>query len=165
MEGKKVFVLDTSAMIAGFNPNLEDAEQYIVPKVLEEARSMSVKLKIEMAIKSGQIKVREPSENAMEKVKETIEKTKDRVSLTDRQLLGLAYELKDSDKDPEIITDDYAIQNLAELMDISYSQVAKPGITDLYKWKKVCPACERTYEEDISKCEACGSKLQWKPEG
>ncbi len=155
--------MDTSALIGGFTPNLRKPTQYIVPQVLEEARSLSVKLKLETAISSGQIKVREPSEESMEKIKDEVDKTKDRVSDTDTQILALAYELKEAGKKPEIITDDYAIQNIAEILEIPFSEVAQPGISDVYEWKKECPACGRVYEEDITKCKACGSKLKRKP--
>ena len=160
---EKVFVLDTSAIIAGFTPNLEKPTQYTVFKVLGEARSLSARLKLETAISTGQMKVREPSPKALKKVEEKVEKTRDRVSETDIEILALAKELKDEDKNPEIVTDDYAIQNLAELLEISYSQVAKPGISDVYEWEKECPACGRVYTEDIDNCKACGSKLKRKP--
>lgn len=159
----KVYILDTSALIGGFTPNLRKRTQYIVPRVLEEARSLPVKLKIETAISSGQIKIREPSEESLEMVKEQVAKTKDRVSETDIQILALAEELRKAGRQPEIITDDYAIQNLAETLEISYSQVAQPGINDVYEWERRCPACGRVYEEDIEKCKACGSKLKRKP--
>lgn len=156
--------MDTSALIGGFTPSLRKAKQYIVPKVLEEAQSLSVKLKLETAINSGRIKVEKPSEESLDKVKEEVEKTKDRVSKTDIQILALAEELRKAGKKPEIVTDDYAIQNLAEILEIPYSQVAKPGINTVYEWKKECPACGRVYEEeDIYRCEACGSKLRRKP--
>lgn len=162
---KKTFVLDTSALIAGFTPNLEEPKQYTVPKVLEEARSLSAKLKLETAISSGQMKVKSPSEEALEKVREEVEKTRDLVSQTDIEILALAQELRGSGKNPEIVTDDYAIQNLAELLEIQYSEVAKPGISDVYEWEKECPACGRVYKEDISRCKACGSRLRRKPKG
>ncbi|KXA95855.1 hypothetical protein AKJ65_00365 [candidate division MSBL1 archaeon SCGC-AAA259E19] len=160
---EKVFVLDTSGLIAGFTPNLEEPKQYTVPKVLGEARSLPVKLKLETAISSGQMRVRKPSEEAVRKVKEKVEETKDRVSQTDIQILALAEELQEKGKSPEIVTDDYAIQNLAEFLEIRYSQVAKPGISDVYEWEKECPACGRVYTEDIKRCKACGSKLRRKP--
>ncbi len=160
----KILILDTSALIGGFNPNLEDPKQYIVPKVMEEARSLSTKLKIETAISSGQIRVQQPSSESVEKVKEEVEKTNDRVSETDIQILALGHEMKEEEKNPEIITDDYAIQNLAELLDIPYSQMVKPGITKFYEWKKECPACGKVYEDDeITECEVCGAKLKRKP--
>lgn len=159
----KVYILDTSALIGGFTPNLRKTTQYIVPRVLEEARSLPVKLKIETAVSSGQIKIREPSKEAVERVMEKVEKTKDRLSETDVQILALAEELRGSRKRPEIITDDYAIQNIAEVLKIPYSQVAQPGISDVYEWEMKCPACGRVYEEDIKKCRACGSKLRRKP--
>lgn len=159
----KVLILDTSAVIGGYNPNLEEPEQYIVPQVLDEARSLSTRLKLETAISSGQIEVKEPSQEAIDAVREKVEKTRDRVSKTDVQVLALAQELRASGRDPEVITDDYAIQNLAELLGISYSQVAKPGISTIYEWEKICPSCGRTYEEDLSRCEICGARLRRKP--
>ncbi len=161
---EKVYILDTSALIGGFTPNLREPTQYIVPQVLEEGRSLSVKLKIETAISSGQIKVRKPTEESIEKIEEEIEKTKDQLSETDTEILALAKELEEEGKKPEIITDDYAIQNIAEILDISFSQIAQPGIDVVYEWKKVCPGCGEVYDEDIDKCKTCGSKLKRKPE-
>lgn len=160
---EKVLVPDTSALIAGFTPNLSEKKQYIVPNVFEEARSMPLKLKLETAMSSGHVKMKNPSQEYVEKVEEKVEKTKDHVSSTDIQIIALAKQLKDSGKNPEIITDDYAIQNLSELLEIRYSQVAKPGISEVYEWEKKCPACGRTYKEDIKKCKICGSNLKRKP--
>lgn len=160
---EKIFILDTSALIGGFTPNLEEPKQYTIPQVIEEAKSLSARLKLETALSSGQIKLRKPSQEAIEEVEEKVEKTHDRVSDTDVQVLALAHELKEGGENPEVLTDDYAIQNLAEILEIEYSQVAKPGISKVYEWKRECPACGRTYEEDIERCKACGSKLRRKP--
>lgn len=143
----KVFILDTSALIGGFTPSLRETTQFIVPQVLAEARSLSVKLKLETAINSGQIKVRKPSKEALDKVREEVEKTRDRVSKTDIQLLALGQELQESGKNPILITDDYAIQNLAEILEIQYKEVAKPGISDVYEWERNA----RRVEEYIKK--------------
>lgn len=161
---EKVLIPDTSALIGGYTPNLEKNNQYIVPQILEEARSLSARLKLETGIRSGQVKVREPSDEATKEVESEVKNTNDRVSETDTKIIALAYELKQGGKNPEIVTDDYAIQNLAEILDIQYSEVAKPGIDEIYKWKKECPACGRVYKKDILRCEACGTKLIRKPE-
>ncbi len=161
---EKVLILDTSALIGGFNPNLEDFTQYIVPQVLEEARSLSTKLKLETAISSGHIKVKKPEEISEEEVRKKVEETKDKVSDTDIQLLALAQELKESGENPEIVTDDYAIQNLAELLEISYSQMVKPGISDFYEWIRECPSCGETYQKgEFDRCKVCGTELKRKP--
>ncbi|MFP4005391.1 MAG: NOB1 family endonuclease [Candidatus Hadarchaeia archaeon] len=161
---EEVLIPDTSALIGGYTPNLEKNTQYIVPQILEEARSLSARLKLETGIRSGQVKVKEPSPQAMEEVKKEVQKTNDRVSETDTKILALAHELKAEGKKPVIVTDDYAIQNLSEILEIKYSEVAKPGIDEIYKWKKECPACGRVYSKDILKCEACGTRLIRKPE-
>ncbi|TEU13386.1 MAG: ribonuclease VapC, partial [Hadesarchaea archaeon] len=47
---RKVYVLDTSAVIAGFVPGLAKAEQVTVQEVLEEARDLCSKLELETAV-------------------------------------------------------------------------------------------------------------------
>lgn len=160
----EVYILDTSALVAGFAPEFSEAEQLTVPEVVEEAQSLSVKLKLETAITLGQIEVRDPPKKTMDKIQEKVGETGDKVSKTDVKILALALQLSEEEKNPVIVSDDYAIQNLSRLFDLPYSRIAKPGITTVFKWEKECPACGRVYSIDAEKCEACGSKLVRKPQ-
>lgn len=157
--------MDASAVIAGFVPGLSDVEQVTVQEVLEEARSLSSKLELETAVRAGRVRVSEPSEESLAEVKEKAGETGDKVSRTDIMLLALALDLRRVGKNPELVTDDYAIQNLAKLLDVPYRRVAMPGITRVLKWRMVCPACGRTYPVTASRCDACGSRLVRKPRG
>lgn len=161
----KAYVLDTSAVIAGFVPGLADIEQVTVPEVLEEAHDLSSRLELETAVTAGKVEVMEPSDDALAKVKAKVNETGDKVSGTDTKLLALALDLLEADRNPELVTDDYAIQNLASMFGISYSKIAMPGITKVLKWRMKCPACGRVFPVTTSRCGACGSSLVREPQG
>lgn len=160
----EIYILDTSALIAGFIPNLEEVNQMTVHEVIEEARGLSVKLELETAITSGQVKIEDPPEEAVAEVENKAAKTGDTVSETDIKLLALAFHLHKSKNRPVLVTDDYAIQNLATLLGIPYSRVAQPGIKDVFKWRKICPSCGEVYPPDVSRCKVCGAWLKREPE-
>lgn len=158
---RRILVLDTSAVIAGLAPGLVDAEQVTVSEVLEEARDLCSKLELETAVLAGKVKVAEPSKDSLAEVRIKVKHTGDIVSQTDVRLLALALDLKN--KKAELVTDDYAIQNLASLFDIPYHRVAMPGIKKVLRWEAVCAACGRRYPPSATKCLTCGSKLGRRP--
>lgn len=155
---RSVLVLDTSAVIAGLAPGLLEAEQVTVPEVLEEARDLCSKLKLETAVLAGKVRVMEPSKRSLENVRGKVEHSGDTVSETDVKLLALALDLKD--KSAEIVTDDYAIQNLATMLRLPYRRVAMPGIKEVLRWEAVCPACKSKFPPTATICLICGSKLK-----
>jgi len=157
----KLLVLDTSALVSGFVPSMSSAEQVTVQEVLEEARSLSTRLGLETAVISGKVKVMKPSKTAMDEVAERAAVTSDSISETDAKLLALAVDLKE--KGAEIITDDYAIQNLASLLGIPHRPILTAGIKKVFKWEMFCPACGRRYPVTVAKCQVCGSDLLKRP--
>ena len=159
----KVYVLDTSAVIAGFVPGLADLEQVTVQEVLEEARDLCSRLELETAVTAGKVTILEPSAQALKTVKMKVGETGDRVSETDVKLLALALDLKLQGKEPELVTDDYAIQNLASVLGIAYRKVMAPGISEVFEWEAVCPACGKKFPANVTSCEVCGSSLVRKP--
>ncbi len=160
---RKVYVLDTSAVIAGFVPGLAKAEQVTVQEVLEEARDLCSKLELETAVTAGKVKVVDPSRESLDETRKRVAQTGDVVSAVDAKLLALALDLKRSGEEPELVTDDYAIQNLASLFGLSYQRIVMPGIKEVLRWEMVCPACNRRYAPTTSQCEVCGSFLVRKP--
>ena len=157
-----VYVLDTSAVIAGFAPGLTEVKQFTVQAVLEEARSVCTKLKLETAVLAGRVEVAKPSADSVRAIRETIRKTGDVLSKTDAELLALALDLR-GNAEPVILTDDYSIQNLANLLGIEYRRVLMPGITEIFEWEMVCPACGLKFPSNVSRCSVCGSPLKRKP--
>ena len=165
---RRIIVLDTSAFVAGFDPFSLGAEQVTVPKVEEEIRRSSlVKMRLEMAIESGKLKVKAPTQEAQVKAEAFGNKVGDSSNLseTDKQLLALALEMKAIGYTPQLVTDDYSIQNVGTKMGIDFLSLATLGIKQLLEWIRYCPACYKEYATNskFNECQVCGTKLKRKP--
>jgi rRNA maturation endonuclease Nob1 len=160
---REVYVLDTSAVIAGLVPGIFEAKQVTVQEVLDEAKDFCSKLELETALDAGKISVMEPSKEALAEIEKKIGQTGDRVSKTDVKLLALSLDILRAGDVPKLVTDDYAIQNLASIFKIPFKRVIMPGITEIFTWHMVCPACGRIYSAPLTKCEVCGSELIRRP--
>jgi UPF0271 protein len=161
-------VLDTSAFLAGFDPFSVSEDQATVPKVKEEIKTNSMSwLRFKTAVESGKLKVKAPSEDFWNRVKASANRVGDSffLSETDMQILALALELSATGCTPQIVTDDYSIQNVATQMGIEFVSLATFGIRRLLEWVRYCPACRREYPADYNsrKCTVCGTELKRKP--
>jgi UPF0271 protein len=161
-------VLDTSAFLVGFDPFSISEDQATVPKVKEEIKTNSmIWVRFKTAVENGKLKVKAPSEEFLNRVKASAITVGDSffLSETDMQILALALELKAAGYNPQIVTDDYSIQNVATQMGIEFAALATFGIRRLLEWVRYCPACHREYPADYgsTKCTVCGTELKRKP--
>lgn len=161
-------VLDTSAFLAGFDPFSISETQATVPKVEEEIRTNSmIWVRFKTAVENGKLRIKAPSEEALSKVKASAITVGDSffLSETDMQLLALALELKAAGYRPNIVSDDYSIQNVATKRGIEFTALATFGIRRLLEWVRYCPACRREYAANYSSatCTVCGTELKRKP--
>jgi UPF0271 protein len=161
-------ILDTSAFLAGFDPFSVSEDQATVPKVKEEIRANSMTwVRFKTAVENGKLKVKAPSEEFLNKVEASAITVGDSffLSETDMQILALALELKAAGYSPQIVTDDYSIQNVATQMGIEFASLATFGIRRLLEWVRYCPACHREYPADYgsTRCAVCGTELKRKP--
>lgn len=163
---KPVFVLDTSAIIYGFNPRLVLGDHYITPKVEAELLGKRTKNMTDLSISSGYLKVRSPREEYKEKVRTKATSTGDATVLseTDLEVVALALELKGEDQVPTVSSDDYSLQNLCTNMEINFRPMMTKGISQEFWWFLYCPACGATYEKSLKSniCQVCGHKLKRK---
>ena len=79
---------------------------------------------------------------------------KEELSKTDIELLAAAFEL-----DAQLVTDDYAMQNVAERLDITVEFIAREGIAEQRDWDFQCQGCGRVFDENKERCPICGSDL------
>jgi len=161
-------VLDTSAFLVGFDPFSVREEQVTAPKVQEEIKKKSMTwVRFKTAVENRKLKVKTPPEEFLKKVKASAITVGDSffLSETDMQLLALALELKAAGYKPQIVSDDYSIQNVATKMGIEFAALATFGIRRLLEWVRYCPACHKEYAADYSqtKCTICGTELKRKP--
>jgi UPF0271 protein len=160
--------LDASAFIAGFDPLSVDDRQYSVPMVRRELFTNSMpSVRFNTAVEGGRLRVKMPSTHFLKRIEEASKKVGDVLFLSeaDRQVLALAIELKDEGYDPRIVTDDYSIQNVANLVGVEFAPLMTFGIRYRLYWIKYCPACHRKYPSDYKHkhCEICGTELKRRP--
>jgi len=160
-----VYILDTSAFVMGVNPSMIRGEVYSVPEVESELppKSMAA-LRFSTSRDNSVLSVRAPRQSSYEAVKKASLKLGERGALSraDLKILALGLDLKLERLSPIIVSDDYAIQNVAEHLDLSYTFLATFGITYEFNWSIYCPACFRRYMSSYldRKCEVCGTELK-----
>ncbi len=170
IERQKIIVLDTSAFIAGFEPLSIQDPQYSVPEVRDELNFNSLPwTRFNAAVEIGKLKVKMPKAVYVQRVKTSSKTVGDLLFLSpaDRQVLALALELRDLGYNPQIVTDDYSIQNVANQLGIEFASLMTFGIRYRFRWTLYCPACYRKYSSDYKpkRCEICGTELKRKPLG
>ncbi len=159
-----VLVLDTSAFIMGFNPS-KPGEAYSVQAVEDElSQGTMPQLRFRMFRDKGDLTVRVPSLRARGMVEEASLKAGESgyLSWADREVLALALDLKLDGSEPIIVSDDYAVQNLAEYLQIHHGSLANFGIVHRFQWIMYCPACHRRYQPPEKQCRVCGTDLKRK---
>jgi len=166
--GKRAIVIDTSALVAGFDPFSISEEQYAPPKVREEMNEATMaSVRFRTAIESGRVRVRRPKETFLDRARAFASAMGDSffLSQTDLQVLALALELKTNGYSPMIATDDYSIQNVASEMNIGFEPLSTFGIRRRLQWIRYCPACHKKYPANYESknCEVCGTRLKRKP--
>ncbi len=167
-EKRRVLVIDTSALISGFDPSAVNEEAYSVPRVKDELLDGSImKMRFNASIESGRLKLIDPSQKYIDIAKEASREVGDAGSLSeaDIEVIALAVQLKDCGYEAVVLTDDYSIQNVAEKLELNFAPLANLGIRYYLSWIYYCPACGKKYPPDrkIILCENCGMQLKRRP--
>ena len=162
-------ILDTSALIGGFDPFTVREEQYSPPMVEEEVKRNNITLlRFNMAVENGNVKILEPSQPFLDQVKACATSLGDSffLSETDLQVLALALEISSRGNIPQIVTDDYSIQNVAKKLGVKFVPLTTFGIRRVLSWIRYCPACHKKYSPNFraSECQICGTELKRKPQ-
>ncbi|MCS7097271.1 MAG: nucleotide-binding protein [Candidatus Methanomethylicia archaeon] len=164
--GNRVIILDSSAIINGYNPLLAVNEKQIMPAcALNEILQKDEMEVVERAVELNKLELINPKNVFIVKVMDIADKTKDITYLSevDISTIALALEFKELGYEPIVVTDDFSIQNILKYLEIKYLPVITRGIKRIIMWKLYCPACKREYYENIDTCSICGAKLKRKP--
>jgi len=163
---RSTFVLDTSAIIYGFNPRLVEGDHFITPRVQAELQGRRTKPATDLSLISGRLEVRTPKAEYLVIVRSKAGSSGDLsvLSETDLEVVALALELKDEGTDPTVVSDDYSLQNLCRLLQINFKPMVTKGISAEFWWFLYCPACGATYEQSFRStvCQVCGHQLKRK---
>ena len=148
-------VLDSSGIIRS-DLDFSKGKHLITNSVLNELRDETTILAVNAAIRNKRIQIQDPSPGYIQKVKIAAEKTGDieRLSETDIEALAVALETGHI-----LVTDDYSMQNIAEILSVKYERTSHRGITRKLTWFKLCPGCKRKYPYSSTCCDVCGCEL------
>ena len=149
-----MYVLDSSAFIHDFHTSGQTAT---IPLVREELEDESV-YRYDAMEGSG-MHIHIPNEDTTEKVSRAAKESGDlgELSETDLRLVAAAFEL-----DATLVTDDYAMQNVAEKLGVDVEVIAREGIDQQRDWHFQCQGCGREFDDDHDRCPICGTELSRK---
>jgi UPF0271 protein len=147
-------VLDASAFIHEYHTAAEMAS---IPAVEEELEDESA-YRFD-AMEGAGMHIHLPAANTVETVERAAVETGDgeELSDTDTRLIAATFEL-----DGTLVTDDYAMQNVAEHLGVAVETIARDGITEQRDWRFQCQGCGREFDEHRDRCPVCGSDLSRK---
>ncbi len=148
----KKYIIDTSAILSG-KLNISSSDYIFADSVINEIKKGS----LEKILDAADMDVRSPREKYVEIASIAAKKTGDYsvLSKTDIDVLALAMEYNGI-----IVTDDYAIQNVARQSGIEYTGSGIEPIMKSIVWKYRCTGCHRIYDKYIEVCPVCGHSVK-----
>jgi len=149
-----MYVLDASAFIHDFHT---DESMATIPLVREELEDESA-YRFD-ALEGSGMHLHIPEAETVERIERAARETGDLsvLSRTDVRLVAAAFEL-----DGRLVTDDYAMQNVADKLNVPVEIINREGIEQQRDWLFQCAGCGREFEEDHDRCPICGSELSRK---
>lgn len=165
---RHIIILDTSALIAGYDASNRKLEHYTVPSVQEElTRDEFRRLRLDIAKQTGKLTVLNPDSRYLKEVETKAIRLGEAGSLSpvDKEILALGVQLKAEGNRPIIVSDDYSIQNVAEHLELSYRSFGTMGIKRKFDWAIYCPGCRRKFDnhQTMKVCPICGMVLSRRP--
>ena len=151
-------ILDASAFYAGI-PFGSDVNCYTTSLVYEEIKHIKKNQDIlGTLLETNRLKIMEPdiesTRSAIQYAKETGDYQQ--LSKQDISIIALCISLNG-----QIITDDFAVINVAKRIGLSTSSVMTNGIQDIGTWIHYCPGCRAT-QDSGNECNKCGTRLKRK---
>jgi UPF0271 protein len=151
-------VLDSSAFYAGI-PFSSNEPSYITPLVYNEIEHIKKDHDaIRILIETKRLTVNEPEDRFVTTAIDAAKKSGDFSNLSDEDVSTIALSLQ---LGAELVTDDFAVSNVAKNLNIKVIPVMTSGIKNVITWKYYCPGCKVNFSK-VTKCPRCGNKLKRK---
>ncbi len=151
-------ILDATAFYAGI-PFVSNDSFMTTSIVYEEVQHIKAKQgALEMLQQTNRLQIRDPNEKNINIVKEISIKTGDNTTISKQDVSIIALALEN---ESELITDDFAVTNVAKHLKIQTSSLMTKGINIVGKWISYCSMCGKEFSKE-KECPICGSKLNRK---
>lgn len=151
-------ILDASAFYAGV-PFRSASDCYTTSLVYDEIKHIKKNDgTMDTLLETNRLKIMDADEESKSKAIRASRETGDyqQLSKQDISIIALCLELNG-----EIITDDFAITNVARNLGLKVSSIMTEGIRDVGRWVHYCPGC-RTDHTKGKECPMCGTPLKRK---
>ena len=146
-----MFILDTCAFLTQKHPTGEFAT---VPGIKSEIVNRQSRQYFENML-ATHLKVMKAQKDSYDVVNKEAKETGDYdvLSKVDMDILALGYECKGT-----IITDDFAIQNVALALELKFLSCSGKVISEKRTWRYKCTACNHKEIVKLKNCSVCGSE-------
>jgi UPF0271 protein len=151
-------VYDASAFYAGI-PFASPDQGITTTLVFEEIQHIKKNHgALDILLETDRLRIQDPKPASIELVSVTAKKTGDaqKLSKADISTIALAHELKTN-----LVTDDFAVSNLAKNLRIQVQPIMTKGIKDIGRWIHYCVGCGKEFS-GVEFCPNCGNKLNRK---
>ena len=151
-------VLDATAFYAGI-PFTSNDSFMTTSAIYDEVEHIKKKHgALEMLQQTNRLQIREPSDEFITLVKNASVKTGDSTTISKQDITIIALALENK---IELITDDFAVTNVARQLKIQTLSLMTQGISTVGKWIIYCSMCGKEFSKE-KECPICGSKLNRK---
>ena len=146
-----MFILDTCAFLTQKHPTGEFAT---VPGIKSEIVNRQSRQYFENML-ATHLKVMKAHKDSYDFVNKEAKETGDYdvLSKVDMDILALGYECKGT-----IITDDFAIQNVALALEVKFLSCSGKVISEKRAWRYKCTACNHKEKVKLKNCSVCGNE-------
>ena len=146
-----MLILDTCAFLTQKHPNGEFAT---VPGIKSEIVNRQSRQYFENML-ATHLKVMKAQKDSYDVVNKEAKETGDYdvLSKVDMDILALGYECKGT-----IITDDFAIQNVALALEVKFLSCSGKVISEKRAWRYKCTACNHKEKIKLKNCSVCGNE-------
>ena len=152
-------VLDSSAFYAGI-PFSSNESSYITSLVYNEIEHIKKDHDaVQILIETKRLTINEPEDEFITASIDAAKKSGDFSNLSDGDISTIALSLQ---LGAELVTDDFAVSNVAKNLNIKVIPVMTDGIKNVIIWKYYCPGCKTNFSK-VSECPQCGNRLKRKP--
>jgi endoribonuclease Nob1 len=154
------YALDAGAFYTGF-VFLSSAYRYCTTQaVLDEVKHIKRSHgAIEALLESNNLQILNLDTKSIKKVVAAARRTGDYTKLSEADISIIALALQ---MEIVLVTDDFAVANVATTLKIPVKSVASKGITHTRKWIAYCSACGRAFGPNAKECRLCGNRLRRK---
>ena len=152
-------VLDSTAFYAGI-PFSSNEPSYTTSLVYNEIEHIKKDHSaIQILIETKRLMICDPEHQFVITANNAAKKSGDVPNLSDEDISIIALSIQ---LNAELVTDDFAISNVAKNLNIKVIPVMTNGIKNVITWKYYCPGCETNFSK-ITECPRCGNRLKRKP--